>query len=139
MSEAVRFSVSLPEKLLEQFDKLLIKKGYKNRSEGIRDLIRDNLIQQDIEENKDVYGVITILYDHHVRELSEKVIAEQHRSEAEVISSMHVHLDHHNCLEAIAIRGTVEVVQRFADRLIGTRGIKHGRLFLTSTTETLES
>ncbi len=132
MPEAVRFSVSLPEDLLKQFDELLNRKGYTNRSEGIRDLIRDRLIQQDIEENKEVVGVITILYDHHVRELSEKVISEQHHSEAHVISAMHVHLDHYNCLEAIVVRGEGKLVRSFADRLIGTRGVKHGRLVITS-------
>ncbi|RJP27515.1 MAG: nickel-responsive transcriptional regulator NikR [Candidatus Omnitrophota bacterium] len=132
MPEAVRFSVSLSEDLLNQFDALLEKKGYENRSEGIRDLIRDRLVQQEIDENKEVVGVITILYDHHVRELSEKVITVQHHSEANVISAMHVHLDHHNCLEAIVVRGEGALVRKFADRLIGTRGVKHGRLVITS-------
>ncbi len=133
MPEAVRFSVSLSEKLLVQFDELLEQKGYNNRSEGIRDLIRDKLIQQEVEENKEVVGVITILYDHHVRELSERMIEEQHNSEASVISSMHVHLDHHNCLEVIVAQGEGRLIQQFAGRLIGIRGVKHGELVITST------
>ena len=133
MPEAVRFSVSLSGKLLAQFDDLLEQKGYNNRSEGIRDLIRDKLIQQEVEENKEVVGVITILYDHHVRELSERMIDEQHNSEASVISSMHVHLDHHNCLEVIVAQGEGRLIQEFSGRLIGIRGVKHGELVITST------
>lgn len=133
MSEAVRFSVSLSDNLLKALDGFLKRKGYHNRSEGIRDLIRDNLVQQEIEENQEMVGVITIVYDHHVRELTQTVIEEQHHSPAEVISSMHVHLDHHHCLEVIVVKGTCRVVQRFADRMIGIRGVKHGKLVLTST------
>ena len=133
MSGAVRFSVSLSETLLEEFDKLLKRKGYTNRSEGIRDLIRDRLVQEEIETNNVIVGVITLVYDHHVRELSENLIEQQHKSDAEVISSLHIHLDHHHCLEVIVARGEGEVVRRFADRLIGARGVKHGRLVQTTT------
>ncbi|HOJ61344.1 MAG TPA: nickel-responsive transcriptional regulator NikR [bacterium] len=133
MSGAIRFSVSLSEELLEKFDKILRTKGYTNRSEGIRDLIRDFLVQQEVEENKEVLGVISLVYDHHVRELTEKLIAQQHHSQAEVISSLHVHLDHHNCLEVIVARGRGDVLRQFADLLIGIRGVKHGKYVLTST------
>lgn len=133
MGEAVRFSVSLSEELLREFDSYLERKGYFNRSEGIRDLIRDKLVQEEIETDKDVVGVICIVYDHHVRELSQNVIEEQHNSPAHVISSLHVHLDHHNCLEMIVVNGKGKVIQKFADTMIGMRGVKHGRLILTST------
>ncbi len=133
MSGAIRFSVSLSDELLKQFDRLLEEKGYSNRSEGIRDLIRDFLVQQEIQENEEVIGVITLVYDHHVRELTDKLIELQHESKAEVITSIHVHLDHHNCLEVIVSRGQGEVLRKFADQLIGTRGVKHGKFVITST------
>jgi CopG family transcriptional regulator, nickel-responsive regulator len=133
MAGAIRFSVSLSEELLKKYDILLDEKGYSNRSEGIRDLIRDFLVQQEVEEDVEVVGVVSLVYDHHVRELTEKLIDQQHDSEAEVISSMHVHLDHHNCLEVIVARGQGKTLRYFADRLIGTRGVKHGQLVITST------
>lgn len=133
MPTAIRFSVSLSEELLTDFDKVLEEKGYQNRSEGIRDLIRDCLVQREIEVAKDVVGVISLVYDHHVRELTEKLIQLQHDSDAEVISSMHVHLDHHNCLEVIVAKGEGGLIRRFADRLIGIRGVKHGKFVITST------
>lgn len=132
-SLVVRFSVSLSEDLLTQFDTLLEQKGYQNRSEGIRDLIRDELVNREVVENKEVVGVVSLVYDHHVRELTEKLIDEQHNSSAEIISSMHIHLDHHNCLEIIVARGPGEKIREFADRIIGTRGVKHGKLIITST------
>ncbi|MDP8243954.1 MAG: nickel-responsive transcriptional regulator NikR [Candidatus Hinthialibacter antarcticus] len=133
MSEAVRFSVSLSEELMGGFDKLLDQKGYENRSEGIRDLIRDFLVQEEIDKNREVVGVITLVYDHHVRELTNTLISKQHDTTAEVISAMHVHLDHHNCLEVVVARGKGKVLHAFADGLIGVRGVKHGKLVLTST------
>jgi len=133
MPEAIRFGVSISEKLLKKFDQLLEEKGYQNRSEGIRDLMRDFLVQREIEENKEVVGIITLVYDHHVRELSERMIEEQHKTAAEVISSLHVHLDHHNCLEVVVARGSGEIVRKLSDRLIGTKGVKHGKLVLTTT------
>lgn len=133
MSGAIRFSVSLSEELLEKYDRLLDEKGYSNRSEGIRDLIRDFLVQEEVAGNEEVVGVITLVYDHHVRELTEKLIELQHKSDAVVISSMHVHLDHHNCLETIVARGKGNVLRKFADLLIGTRGVKHGKFVSTTT------
>lgn len=133
MAEAVRFSVSLSGELMERFDELLDQKGYENRSEGIRDLIRDFLVQEEIDKNREVVGVITLVYDHHVRELTNTLISKQHDAAVEVISAMHVHLDHHNCLEVVIARGKGKVLHAFADGLIGVRGVKHGKLVLTST------
>lgn len=133
MAEAVRFSVSLSEELMERFDELLDQKGYENRSEGIRDLIRDFLVQEEIDKNREVVGVVTLVYDHHVRELTNTLISKQHDAAVEVISAMHVHLDHHNCLEVIIARGKGKTLHAFADGLIGVRGVKHGKLVLTST------
>jgi CopG family transcriptional regulator, nickel-responsive regulator len=132
-SGVVRFSVSLSEELLNKFDALLDDKGYHNRSEGIRDLIRDELVNRDVAENKEVVGVVSLIYDHHVRDLNERLTHEQHSSEAEVISSMHIHLDHQNCLEIIVAKGKGDVIRKFADKIIGTRGVKHGKLVTTST------
>ncbi|MGC9328529.1 MAG: nickel-responsive transcriptional regulator NikR [Candidatus Hinthialibacter sp.] len=133
MAGAIRFSVSLSEELLSKYDRLLKEKGYSNRSEGIRDLIRDFLVQQEVEENEEVVGVITLVYDHHVRELTEKLIELQHESKASVTSSMHVHLDHHNCLEVIIAKGRGDILRKFSDQLIGARGVKHGKLVITTT------
>lgn len=133
MSGTIRFSVSLSEDLLKKYDALLDEKGYSNRSEGIRDLIRDYLVQQEVAGKEEVVGVISLVYDHHVRELTEKLIERQHQSEAVVISSMHVHLDHHNCLEVIIARGKGDTLRKFADGLIGTKGVKHGKLVITTT------
>lgn len=133
MPEAVRFSVSLSEELLQELDHFLDRKGYGNRSEGIRDLIRDNLVQQEVAANKEVCGVLTLVYDHHVRELTQTLIEKQHNSSINIASSLHVHLDHHNCLEVIVAKGKGKALQTFADDLIGTRGVKHGKLVFTST------
>lgn len=129
--------MSLSEDLLKSLDAYLQKKGYGNRSEGLRDIIRDNLVRQEVIANHDVVGVLTIVYDHHVRELTQTIIEEQHNSPANIVSSMHVHLDHHNCLEIIVARGKGGVIQKFADRMIGIRGVKHGNLALTSTGKNL--
>lgn len=133
MSTAERFSVSLSSELLAEFDKLLKQKNYSNRSEFIRDLIRDSLVQQEVESDEEIVGVVTLVYDHHVRELNNTLIDLQHNSECEVTSTMHIHLDHHNCLEVIIVRGYGKLVHAFADQLIGTRGVKHGKLVITST------
>lgn len=133
MSQAIRFGVSISEELLEEFDRLIEDKGYSNRSEALRDLIRAELVEREVTEGKEVVGSITLIYDHHVRELSDRLLQLAHEEHHLVLSSLHVHLDHDNCLEVIVLKGTGPRVKRFADRLIGTRGVKHGRLVMTST------
>ncbi len=129
-----RFGISLDEELLERFDKMVEEKGYSNRSEAIRDLIRDALVQREWEkESGDRVGTITLIYDHHLRELPERLMELQHNFTHEIISTMHVHLDHDNCLEVLAVRGEARVVRAIADQLIGTRGVKHGKLVTTTT------
>ena len=133
MAEAVRFGVSISGELLGQFDDLLQQRGYNNRSEAIRDLIRKDLVEREELEGKEMVGSLTIVYDHHVRELSEELIAFQHDHHVNVQASLHVHLDAHNCLEVIVVRGSGGTIQQFAHRILSTKGVKHGRLVVTST------
>ena len=134
MSELVRFGVSMDGRLLARFDQLIAEKGYANRSEAIRDLIRDELVEQSWEEDdQETVGTITLVYNHEVRDLSEKLIEFQHQVRGAVISSLHVHLDKHNCLEVLVVRGKGREIRKVADRLIGTRGVKHGKLVTTTT------
>jgi len=133
MSELIRFGVSISFELLERFDKLIESKGYVNRSEAIRDLIRDNLVEYEWEEDLETIGAVTIVYDHHISELSDLLTSIQHDYHTMVISSMHIHIDHHNCLEVIIIKGKGSKVKDIADRLISTKGVKHGKLIMTTT------
>ncbi len=129
-----RFGISLDSSLLKSFDGLIVKKGYLNRSEAIRDLIRDSLVKEEWKYgDKETVGAITIVYSHDTRELTDNLIEIQHQHHVSVISSMHVHLDHHNCLEVIVVKGKGTVIKRIADKLIGTKGVKHGKLTLTTT------
>jgi CopG family nickel-responsive transcriptional regulator len=128
----VRFGVSLPEELIKQFDALINRKNYQNRSEAIRDLIRNDLIQDAITSNEPMVGVLSLIYDHHKRELQDKLTEMQHDHVESMVSSMHVHLDHENCLEVIIIRGIASRIKQLADHMIATKGIKHGNLYLTT-------
>ena len=133
MSELTRFGVSISSELLERFDKLIGSKGYVNRSEAIRDLIRDYLVEYEWEEDLETIGAVTIVYDHHVSELSELLTRIQHEYYTMIISSMHIHIDHHNCLEITVIKGKGSKVKDIADKLISTKGVKHGKLTMTTT------
>lgn len=130
----IRFGVSLDNVLLERFDSLLEKKGYANRSEAIRDLIRDSLVMEEWESStSETVGSITIVYSHDTRELTDTLTDLQHHYFNAIISSMHIHLDEHNCLEVIVVKGKAKDIKAIADRLIGTRGVKHGKLSVTTT------
>jgi CopG family nickel-responsive transcriptional regulator len=133
MTKLVRFGVSLDAALLEGFDRLIARKQYTNRSEAIRDLIRDNLVGQQWDENKETVGTVTIVYNHHVHELTDKLTDIQHRHHRLILSAMHVHLDHDHCLEVLVVRGKGSAIKKVADTLIGTRGVKHGKLTMTTT------
>ena len=134
----VRFGVSIPAQLIEAFDRRIRAKGYRTRSEAIRDVIRDYLVQAEWEGHGGVVvGTITVVYDHHTRELTHALTEVQHHFHGAICCSTHVHLDGDNCLEVIVARGTPEQVQGIADRLISTRGVKHGRLVCTTTGEGL--
>ena len=138
MSEITRFGVSLPNSLLTNFDQLIQQKGYQNRSEAIRDLIRDRLVKQEWESNKETVGAITIVYNHHTRELSKVLTDVQHEFYKAIISALHVHLDHHNCLEVLVVKGKGNELKKMSDRLIGTKGVKHGNLSLTTNGKNLD-
>ena len=133
MSELIRFGVSINSELLESFDKLIESKGYVNRSEAIRDLIRDYLVEYEWEEDLETIGAVTIVYDHHASDLSELLTSIQHEYYTMIISSMHIHIDHHNCLEITVIKGKGSKVKDIADKLISTKGVKHGKLTMTTT------
>lgn len=134
MPEVVRFGISADERLLEKFDALIADKGYVNRSEAVRDLIRNALVEEqwEIGEAESV-GTVTLVYDHHSTDLSDKLTEHQHSHHQEIVSSLHIHLDAHHCLEVVVLRGRAREIARLANELIGTRGVKHGK-FVASTT-----
>jgi len=125
MSEIIRFGVSLEQKLLERFDRLIRKKNYTNRSEAIRDLIRQELVRKDWEEGGEVAGAITYVYDHHKRDLLNMIVDLQHDNQKVIISTQHVHLDHDNCLEIVAVRGRSRDVQKLTDQIKAVKGVRH--------------
>ena len=133
MDDIVRFGVSMDSSLLKQFDKYINQKGYANRSEAIRDLIRSNLVEEEWKVGKgETVGTITIIYNHHKRELTDTLTNIQHKYHASMISTMHVHLDSHNCLEVLVVKGKAREIKIVADRLIGTKGVIHGKLTTTT-------
>lgn len=134
MEQVERFGVSMPAALLEQFDRAVADAGYANRSEAIRDIVRDYLVQKRWEQpDAPVVGTITLVYDHHTRELEDTLTDLQHEHHEAIICSTHVHLDAHNCLEIIAVRGKSAQVQHIAQRLLSTRGVQHGGLTTTAS------
>jgi CopG family transcriptional regulator, nickel-responsive regulator len=133
MARLSRIGVSLDSDLLDRFDKFIADKGYDNRSEAFRDLIRDRLVGTAIVAPKaSVVGTVTLIYDHHTRLLPEKLADMQHEHHEVVISTLHAHLDHDTCLEVVLLRGRSRDVQRLADKLISTKGVRHGRLVMSS-------
>ena len=134
MSELSRIGVAINADLLKKFDRLIASRGYTNRSEAFRDLIRDELVQKSWESpDSQVVGTVTLVYNHHVRLLNEKLTDLQHSHFHHILSTLHVHLDHDNCLEVLVVRGKASAVKKIADALISTKGVKHGRLTITST------
>jgi len=134
MGKLSRIGVAIDSELLKRFDSLIAKRGYTNRSEAFRDLIRDDLIQTASESpDSQVVGTVTLVYNHHVRQLSERLTGMQHEYHHNVLSTLHVHLDHDHCLEVLVLKGKASIVQRVADALIATRGVKHGRLTITAS------
>jgi CopG family transcriptional regulator, nickel-responsive regulator len=138
MSGLVRFGVSLESSLLEKYDRLIRKKSYSTRSEALRDLIRQELIKKEWEEDDEVAGAITFVFDHHQRGLSSRLTDIQHDHQETIISSQHIHLDHHNCLEIVAVKGRATEVQKLAHALQSVKGVRHGTLSMTSTGKSLE-
>ncbi|HUI44979.1 MAG TPA: nickel-responsive transcriptional regulator NikR [Nitrospirota bacterium] len=134
MSEITRFGVSIDSQLIKKFDALIGRKGYTTRSEAIRDMIRDSLVEQEWEaEDLETVGTITLVYNHHTRELDHALTDIQHKSFHQIVSALHIHLDAHNCLEVLVVKGKSSEIRTIADRLIGTRGVKHGKLTTTTT------
>jgi len=133
VSALVRFGVSLEKDLLQKFDLRLREKSYTNRSEAIRDLIREDLVKKEWQGDKEVAGAITLIYDHHKRELLNKITDIQHDFQKIIISTQHVHLDHRNCLEIVAVKGNSQEAAKLADLLKSLKGVKHATLSMSST------
>lgn len=129
-----RFGVSIEEELLSDFDRLIQRKGYANRSEAIRALIRTLLLDARVEEDPaaEVIGTVTLVYDHHAGELTSRLTELQHRYHRAIVSTLHVHVDQHLCLEVLVVRGPNREVRRIGDELVGTRGVRQGRLSIHS-------
>src|SRR5437870_2384798 len=125
MSDLARIGVAIDSELLDKFDRLIGQRGYTNRSEAFRDLIRDELVQKSWESpESEVVGTVTLVYDHHVRMLNEKLTDMQHDHHKNILSTLHVHLDHDNCLEVLVMRGKAGAVRKIADALISTKGVR---------------
>ena len=136
MEQMQRIGVSLESKLLSQFDKLIAAQGYSNRSEALRDLIRNRLTTEQLADPKtEAVAAVFVVYDHHRRQLAQKLIQLQHNQLLKSISSMHVHLDHHNCLEVILLRGKVSEITKLGDNIVSLKGVKLGRVNLVATAE----
>lgn len=138
MARLKRFGVSIPAELVDAFDRLIESKGYRTRSEAVRDLMRDALVESEWEsDTSEVVGTVTIVYDHETRELARMLTHLQHHQLDSIVSTTHVHLDEHYCMEVVVVRGSAEEVRAIADRLISTRGVKHGKLVCTTTGKSL--
>lgn len=135
MGDTTRFGISIDSDLLDSFDRLIARKGYQNRSEAIRDLLRAAIVDEKTDAGQEeMVGTVTMVYNHHVRDLADKLTEHQHQHHHQVVSALHVHLDAHNCLEVLVLKGSSAEINRIADELLGVKGVKHGKLFLTSAT-----
>ena len=137
MSELSRFGVSLEKRLLDKFDKLIKSENYSNRSEAFRDLIREKLVKTEWLKEENVAGAITLVYDHHKRDLLNALTDIQHDFHKLIISGQHVHLDHNNCLEIIVVKGKPKETKLLSNKLKSTKGVKHSQLSMTSTGKSL--
>ena len=132
--KAIRFGVSADVRLLEKFDEMIVEKSYANRSEAIRDLIRDQLVEFAwTKSTAEVVGTLTLVYNHESKELTEKLTKLQHQNHSYIISTLHVHLDEHNCLEVLVMKGESKTIKSISDKLIGAKGVKHGKLTMSTT------
>jgi len=135
MARLVRTGVSIEHDLLKQFDRVIAKRGYKNRSEALRDLIRESLVTEAVDNNKEVVATLSMVYDHHRPNLSNKLIELQHHAHRSVLAATHVHLDENNCLEVVIMKGRSGDLKHLADHMLSMRGVKHGKLVLTTPSE----
>jgi CopG family nickel-responsive transcriptional regulator len=135
MTEKItRFGVSIEPDLLQKFDKTIKKEGYTNRSEAIRDVIRKNIINQDITDtDSKAIGTLTMIYDHHTGNLTNKLLDLQHDHHNEILTTTHVHIDHQNCLEVLVLKGKTGRIQKLAENIIALKGIKHGEFVITKS------
>lgn len=134
MGEVIRFGISADERLIEMFDNLIADKGYVNRSEAVRDLIRNALVEEQWKVGEEeAVGTVTLVYDHHSTDLADKLTEHQHSHHQEIVSTLHIHLDAHHCLEVVVLRGQARRIGRIASELIGTKGVKHGKFVATTT------
>ncbi len=134
MSRTVRFGISLEADLLEQFDALITKMGYDNRSEAIRDLLREKLVEEEWQAPEgETFAVVFLVYDHHSMSVDKRLTESQHHSHQRVVSTLHVHIDEHNCLEIVVLRGPGPEIRNLGERLIGMRGVKYGKLNMGTT------
>lgn len=134
MSDLLRFGVSIESELLESFDGLVAAQGYATRSEALRDLIRDALVRSRIEapqQSAEVLGSLSLVYDHHAHDLAHQMAGLQHDHHELVVSVLHVHISHDDCMEVIVLRGSAGEVRSLADSLVSLKGVKHGKLFVT--------
>jgi len=138
MAKVFRFGISLEKALLDKFDQLIKEKNYANRSEAFRDPIRQELVGKEWQQGKEIAGAINLIYDHHKRELVNKLMDIQHNYQKLIISTQHIHLDHNNCLEIIAVKGTPKEAQKLADILKSVKGVKHGTLSMSSTGKAID-
>lgn len=133
MSQLQRFGVSIPDELLARFDRVLERKGYGNRSEALRDLVRDYLITEEVQQERgNVLGTVTLIYDHDVTNIADKINETQHHHHHHIVSCLHVHLTESLCMEVVVVRGPAKKVKEIADRLIALRGVQHGKLTYTA-------
>jgi len=135
VDRTIRFSVSLPEDLLNDLDEKVISRGYSSRSEFIRDLIREKIVEEKWESDKEVIGVLVIVYDHHRRELAQKMIDIQHNHLVNILCTTHIHIDRHNCLETIIIKGRPSEIEKIGLDIGGMKGVKYSRLTRTANIE----
>jgi CopG family nickel-responsive transcriptional regulator len=133
MADLVRTGVSIEQDLLDKFDALIAKRGYGSRSEALRDLIRESLISEEVAANKTVVATLSMVYDHHRPDLTEKLTETQHHHHGNVLASTHVHLDEDTCLEVVIMKGPAGEVKHLADHMLSMRGVKHGKLVMTSS------
>lgn len=132
MSHLVRFSVSLEEELLKRFDDRIKEQKYRNRSEALRDLIREDLVEREWQKNEKVAGTITLVYVHHKRGLVHRLTALQHEFHNMIISTQHIHLDHDNCLEVIIVQGEAHSLDQLTSKLKAVKGVKYGNLAMAT-------
>ena len=134
MNNIVRFGVSIDNKLLQWFDSVISDKGYVNRSEAIRDLIRDMMVKDETSDpESESIGTLTLVYSHDIKELADKLNDIQHHYHESIVTTIHIHLDEHNCLEVLILKGKTKDIQSIADKLLSVKNVRHGKLSITST------